>query len=230
MSLNRPSDQLVIPIFDVFVFVDWFGTLSSARFWESITTNDRHPLSSQMRTALEGLFIDRKNLVRAWMRGEVQDSEVIGSLQVRLPKRYRDDYLCRQLLRDCNAASIDPSMLRLLRELKYQAFVGVASDNMDCFLRATPAVLSGELKIDELIVSSQVGHLKAESPERFFGPTLETYGLKPRNAVLIDDCAETCERFREWGGRAFYFTDVETLESELRQQWSSILADARVVV
>lgn len=229
MIPRRPADQLVIRIYDVFVFVDWFGTLSTARFWESITTNDRHPLSSQMRTALEDLFVRRKELVRAWMKGEVPESEVIDSLQMRLPKRYRDDYLCRQLLRDCKTASIDPGMLRLVRELKRHAFVGVASDNMDCFLRATPAVLSGELRIDELIVSSQVGCLKAESPDTFFGPTLEIYGLEPRNAVLIDDCADTCQRFRAWGGHAFYFTDVETLESDLRDRWPTVLADARVL-
>ena len=217
---TRPPDQLVLPVFDAFVFVDWFGTLSTARFWDSITTNDRHPLATRMRGALEELFVRKKDLVRAWMRGEVPESEVIDSLQMQLPKGYRDDYLCRQLLRDCRAASINPDMLRLVRELRHRAFVAVASDNMDCFFRATPAVLSGELKIDELIVSSRVGFLKVESPERFFGPTLETYGLQPQNAVLIDDCRETCARFRAWGGHAFHFTNVGTLESDLRQQSS----------
>jgi hypothetical protein len=67
---TRRSDQLVLPIFDVFVFVDWYGTLSTARFWDSITTNDRHPLAFSLRGALEELFVQKKHLVRAWMRGE----------------------------------------------------------------------------------------------------------------------------------------------------------------
>ena len=73
------------------------------------------------------------------------------------------------------------------------------------------------MRIDEIIVSSQIGCLKAESPERFFGPTLETYGLRPENAVLIDDCRDTCDRFRAWGGRAFPFSNVGRLKSDLRQ-------------
>jgi hypothetical protein len=92
---------------------------------------------------------------------------VIDSLRLQLPRGYRDDYLSRQLRRDCRGASIDPDMLQLVRELRCYAFIGVASDNIDCFFRATPTVLIGELRIDEIIVSSQIGCLKAESPERF---------------------------------------------------------------
>jgi len=114
-------------------------------------------------------------------------------------------------------------MAELVRSLKRQAFVGVASDNMDCFIRATPKVLTGELAIDELIVSSEVGSLKAENPERFFGPTLERYGLEPDDAALIDDCHDTCVRFRQWGGHAFHFTDMTTLRAEIRDKWPAQL-------
>ncbi len=226
MNRDQWTGQCVLRIFDVFVFVDWFGTLSTARFWDRILLNARHPLSAQLADALEGLFRGRKEFVRAWMRGEVPEAEVIDSLQMRLPKRYRNDYLCRELLRDCRDAPIDPDMSELVRGLKRQAFVGIASDNMDCFIRATPKVLNGELTIDELIVSSEVGSLKAESPERFFGPTLERYGLEPRNAVLIDDCPDTCARFREWGGHAFHFTDVPSLRAEMRDKWPVRLTGA----
>jgi FMN phosphatase YigB (HAD superfamily) len=226
MSRAQPSGQFVLRLFDTFVFVDWFGTLSTARFWDRILLNNRHPLSAQLRDALDGLFRGRKEFVRGWMRGEVPEAEVIDSLQMRLPKCYRDDYLCRELLRDCREAPIDPDMSELINSLKSQAFIGVASDNMDCFIRATPKVLSGELAIDELIVSSEVGHLKAERPDKFFGPTLERYGLEPRNSVLIDDCPNTCDRFREWGGHAFHFTDVVELRKEIRNGWPTELAVA----
>lgn len=220
--MNRSPQQFVLNVFDVFVFIDWFGTLSTAQFWDSILLNDRHPLSNQLRDALEMLFRGRKEYVRAWMRGEVLDTEVVESLQMRLPKHYRDDYLCRELLRDCRSAAVNPAMSQLVRELKRYAFVGVASDNMDCFIKASPTVLSGELGIDELLVSSEIGSLKAESPDRFFGPTLERYSLSPENAVLIDDCADTCERFREWGGQAFHYTDIATLREQIRAHWPAM--------
>ncbi|WP_194838592.1 hypothetical protein [Nocardia sp. XZ_19_369] len=214
------SDQFVLPYFDVFVFLDWFNTLSTAQFWDSIVGNTNHPLSAQMRDALEELFCGRKGYVQEWMRGLVSDAEVIATLNVRLPARYRDDYLLRELLRDCRNAQIDPAMSSIVCELRPRAFLAVASDNMGCFLQAAPKVLTGELRIDELIVSSEVGSLKKESPELFFGPTLTRYGLQPRNAVLIDDCADTCEVFRAWGGSAFHFTgDPVLLRAQISAHW-----------
>jgi len=67
----------VLRIFDVFVFVDWYGTLSTARFWDRILLNERHPLATQLREALEDLFRGRKEFVRAWMRGEVPEAEAM---------------------------------------------------------------------------------------------------------------------------------------------------------
>lgn len=216
---SRSNAQLVLPLFDVFVFVDWFGTLSTTRFWDDITGNDRHPLSASLRISLESLFVGRRDFVRAWMRGDVSETEVIASLKLRLPSRYKDDYLCRALLRTCRSAEIDPDMASLIRLLRTQAFVAVASDNMDCFVKATPAVLSGEIQIDELIVSSQIGVLKAEDPDVFFGPILERYSLDRGNAVLIDDSSETCDRFADWGGHAFHFTNIQALRDDLTHRW-----------
>ncbi|WP_028478872.1 hypothetical protein [Nocardia sp. CNY236] len=78
-----------------------------------------------------------------------------------------------------------------------------------------PRVLTGELRIDELIVSSSVESLKKESPDRFFGPTLDRYGLTPADAVLIYDCADTCEIFRAWGGSAYHFTEPARLRTDI---------------
>ncbi|WP_280404755.1 HAD family hydrolase [Nocardia brasiliensis] len=213
------SNQFVLPFFDVFVFFDWYNTLSTAAFWDSIVLNDRHPLSAQLRDALEELFRGRKDYVRGWMRGAVTDAEVIATLNVTLPATYRDDYLLRKLLGDCKSAQIDPEMMGIVRELRQRAFLAVASDNMDCFVHAAPKVLTGELRIDELIVSSEVGSLKKESPQQFFGPTLERYGLDPARAILIDDCADTCEEFRSWGGHAFHFTTPATLRDDISSRW-----------
>ncbi|WP_406276597.1 hypothetical protein OH799_06075 [Nocardia sp. NBC_00881] len=76
-------------------------------------------------------------------------------------------------------------------------------------------MLTSELRIDELIVSSSVRSLKTESPDRFFGPTLDRYGRTPADAVLIDDCADTCQIFRDWGGSAYHFTEPGQLRSDI---------------
>ncbi|WP_331758484.1 hypothetical protein OG225_40640 (plasmid) [Nocardia sp. NBC_01377] len=219
---SRTSQQCVLPIFDVFVFFDWYNTLSTAQFWDSILASSRHPLSTALDAALEDLFRGRKDYVGAWMRGLVSDEEVITTLNVALPRRYGDDYLLRELLRDCRNATVDPDMADIVRDLRDRAFLAVASDNMACFAQAAPKVLTGELRIDELIVSSSVGSLKKESPDRFFGPTLALYGLEPANAILIDDCADTCEIFREWGGVAFHFTEPAKLRTDIEHLFPTL--------
>ncbi|MCP9618906.1 hypothetical protein FOH10_09965 [Nocardia otitidiscaviarum] len=213
--MNRDSAQGVLPIFSKFIFFDWYNTLSTANFWDSIIGNARHPLSSQMRAALEDLFRRRKPLVGEWMRGKYTDAEIIATLNVQLPARYRTDYLLRELLRDCRNAPVDPDMARIVRALRPSAFLAVASDNMACFVHAAPKVLSAELHVDELLVSSDVGSLKKEAPHRFFGPTLDRYGLAPADALLIDDCTDTCAVFRSWGGTAIHFTSATQLRLEL---------------
>jgi FMN phosphatase YigB (HAD superfamily) len=207
--------QLKLGLFPAVVFIDWFGTLSQTRFWESITESGRHPLASQMRFLVERLFVDEKELVTDWMRGELDDSEILGQLRMNLPRGYRSDFLERRLLEDCRKSSVDSGMSELVAELRQQAYVVIASDNMDCFWRSRPSVLNGSVAVDDLIVSSQVGALKAEDPASFFAPSLERFGMSFRDAVLIDDCAKTCAIFEARGGTAFYFRGVSTLVEEI---------------
>jgi FMN phosphatase YigB (HAD superfamily) len=210
--------QLGLRLFPAVVFIDWFGTLSTTKFWDSIVHNDRHPLAERMRSSLNQLFVEDKELVREWMRGNVDDKEILLHLHVTLPKRYRSDYLERKLLQDCRRSTVNSEMALLVAQLRQQAYVVVASDNMNCFWEAQPAVLSGSVTVDELVVSSQVGALKAEDPRRFFSPSLEKFGLSKTNAILIDDCPTTCRIFEDWGGTAFYFRTIGELVSEFNNR------------
>ncbi|MFC7621486.1 HAD family hydrolase [Microlunatus sp. GCM10028923] len=213
--MTKPSETTGQSVPPIFVFFDWYNTLSTAQFWDSILGDRDHPLAGPLNAAVEDLFRGRKEFVRAWMRGHVTDEQAIASLNLNLPNGYQDDYLLRELLRDCRDAKINPAMADIVRALRDRAFLAVATDNMDCFVRATPRALTSDLRIDELIVSSSVGALKKESPERFFGPTLERYGLTPADAVLIDDCADTCQIFRAWGGSAYHHTDPGRLRADI---------------
>ncbi|WP_329407683.1 hypothetical protein OG563_36770 [Nocardia vinacea] len=51
---------------------------------------------AQMCNALENLFRQRKPLVDEWVRGKHTDAEGVWP-----PVRYRDDYLLREMWRDC---------------------------------------------------------------------------------------------------------------------------------
>lgn len=221
MSKEVPARarQMVLPVFDKFVFFDWFGTLSTSRFWEQLLVSDKHPLSQPMRAATAELFSYRKHLVRKWMLGKVSDGDIVRALGVELPSsRYNADYLERELLRSCRQAAVLPRMAELVSMASSKAFIGIASDNMGCFAKASPWVLESSVRVDELLVSSELGIFKRDDPDVFFGPTLATYGLSARNALLIDDCAETCNAFEAWGGTALHFVDAEQASDWLGQR------------
>lgn len=216
-ALSRHDAQLVLPVYSAFVFFDWFGTVSHSRFWDDITGRPRHPLARPLRSAVEELFVNERDLVRMWMLGQATDDQVVARLDVSLPSNYRSDFLVRSLLRGCKNSDVDPTMAALVSETGEYAFTAIASDNMDCFVRATPAVLSGETRVDEVIVSSQVGAMKKDDPESFFGPTLRRYALDRSQAILIDDCLDTCHNFEAWGGRSIHFESPSQAVDALRR-------------
>jgi hypothetical protein len=47
-----------------------------------------------------------------------------------------------------------------------------------------------------------MGVLKSDSVERFFGRWLEDHELTFGEAILLDDCVETCKAFENAGGKA----------------------------
>ncbi|HEY1776349.1 MAG TPA: hypothetical protein VGG41_09345 [Solirubrobacteraceae bacterium] len=220
--------QTYLPIFDTIVFFDWYGTLSTSRFWDHITEAPGHALRRILDRRLEKLFSLEKETISLWMRGELADAEVVASLAVPLPRRYKKDYLYRALHRGCEASAVDPGMANLVRELRIRTFTAVATDNMACFLAASPAALREEAPVDAILSSSERGVLKADDPPRFFAPALQAAGMGFSDAVLIDDCARTCGAFRSFGGRAYHFESLPKLLEALRDDASpAVRAAAR---
>jgi FMN phosphatase YigB (HAD superfamily) len=213
--LASRAGQGYLPIFETIVFFDWFGTLSTSRFWDGITQARRHPLKRRLSERLQEFFSLEKETISLWMRGELTDADVIEHLGVPLPRHYREDYLHRALHRDCRASTVHPGMAELVRGLRSGALVAVATDNMACFLAAVPTVLDDEVPVDAILSSAERRVLKAEDPQRFFAPMLDATGFAFSQAVLIDDCVTTCAAFRELGGRAYQYTSVPRLLEEL---------------
>ena len=224
--LVEVSGQTYLPIFDTIVFFDWYGTLSTSRFWEDITEARRHALKGVLGARLRQLFSVEKETISLWMLGELTDADVVDKLDVPLPRHYKQDYLCRALYRGCAASLVHPGMAKLVRELRSRTLIAVATDNMACFLTAPPAVLSAEAPVDTILSSTERRTLKLDDPLRFFAPALQAAGLEFADAVLIDDCPRTCAAFRSSGGRAYHFQGFTQLLRELRSDPSRAVRDA----
>jgi HAD superfamily hydrolase (TIGR01509 family) len=220
---SSTSPDTSLPIWTSCVFVDWHGVLSEEVFWKSILTNETHELNRSLERAVRDLFGANEGLVENWMRGSVSMEQVVARLDVSLNRRYRADFLVRRLMADCRQMQPRSELLEPLRQRDANDRVlrTLATDNMDCFFSGAERLWKSPDRVfDGALCSSELGVLKAEDPQRFFGQWLEDHGLEPADALLVDDSAENCRAFERWGGTAVHYSCQERAVTEL-QAWLS---------
>jgi hypothetical protein len=196
------------------VFVDWHGVLSRDPFWISIRESATHPLRAQLDAGLAGIFARESAVANEWMKGLLSSEQIIDTMGIHLDGRFRDDFLSRRLDVDCAKMKVNAELFEVLRKIKAQASVVLATDNMDCFARTfdqartrrrrpkpeSETLADWAIICDDIICSSDVGALKAEDPIRFFGRWLAEHDLDFSDAALIDDRADNCAAFADQGG------------------------------
>lgn len=206
-----------LPFWRSAVFVDWHGVLCRDVFWFSILNDSSHPYHGRLRKATEQLFQNSPGLVQAWMRGQISSEDIIRSLGVRLDRRCRPDFLRRRLTDDCRRMTAHPQLLRELQVVRRDSFVVLATDNMDCFVERLRVGKDLESVIDVVLCSAQLGLLKTDGVDKFFGPWLEAHRLDFTNALLLDDNADICAAFVSAGGKAIVVRSIEQTVAELRR-------------
>jgi FMN phosphatase YigB (HAD superfamily) len=203
-----------LPLWPRVVFVDWHCVLSRDPFWISIRESATHPLRGQLEAGLAGIFAKESAVANEWMKGLLSSEQVIAAMDIQLDRRFRDDFLSRRLDVDCARMRVNVDLFELLRKIKAEASVVLATDNMDCFARTFDHVRARGRRwkpesetladwatiCDDIICSSDVGALKAENPLGFFGTWLADHGLQFTDAALIDDRADNCAAFASQGG------------------------------
>jgi hypothetical protein len=124
------------------------------------------------------------------MKGLLSPDQVITGMGIQLDRRFRDDFLARRLDIDCARMAVNAELFEVLRAIRAEAMVVVATDNMDCFARAFERARSRPRRrarpwetladwaviCDDIICSNQAGTLKSEDPQAFFGPWLAAHG------------------------------------------------------
>lgn len=202
-----------LPLFQRVIFVDWHGVLSRDPFWTSILESSTHPLRAQLEVKVSETF-SCEPIMHSWMKGLIPSQDVISQMAIKMDRRFRQDFLNRQLDIDCARMRINLDLVGVLRKFRPAVPVVLATDNMDCFANTFNRIRGSRRRrsleserladwaniCDDIICSSDVGVLKAEDPVGFFGSFLSEYGLQFSDALLIDDRADNCEAFRHYGG------------------------------
>jgi FMN phosphatase YigB (HAD superfamily) len=205
-----------VPLARRVIFSDWHGVLSRDPFWTSIRNSATHPLHAQLEAGMAGVFASERNTANEWMKGLLSSDQVITEMGIQLNRRFHDDFLARRLDLDCAKMKVNAELFEMLRHLRAEAMVVIATDNMDCFARAfehartrkrhrnkdRETLADWAVICDDIICSSQAGTLKSEDPQTFFGPWLTAHGVGFADAVLIDDRADNCATFTAQGGTA----------------------------
>jgi FMN phosphatase YigB (HAD superfamily) len=169
------------------VFVDWYNTLSTSRFWQQ---RPGCRLSAADSARVERSVFGRAELLRRWMLGMMASEDVCawaaGGLSLAAADLLADlEHNCRRMEFD------DPAAVHALRAIREHGIkVVLATDNMDAFARWTvPALHLGDI-FDAVLDSASIGTLKGDvagghSP--FFSPWLSDERTAPAEAVLVDD-------------------------------------------
>lgn len=186
------------------VFIDWHGVLSDDLFWWTIVSSPDHWFHADLAGAVHELFTERRSLVESWMRGQATAEEVVATLRGPDDKRCREGYLLRRLRADCARMRVRSTVLDVVRALPPLTLTLIATDNMECFAESAGRIPPLHA-FDGVACSSDLGVLKAEDPEAFFGAVLSDHGLEPHHALLVDDSAANCGAFEAWGGTALHF-------------------------
>jgi hypothetical protein len=235
--------MIQMPLWGRVIFSDWHGVLSRDPFWVSIRGSATHPLHAKLEAGVDGVFNSEKVLANEWMKGLLSSGQIIDEMGIQLDRRFRGDFLARRLDLDCARMRVNIELFELLRLMRAEAMVVIATDNMDCFTRAFeqaqrrkrgPAnerttMADWAIICDDLICSSHVAALKAEDPQAFFGPWLAASGMLFADAVLIDDRVDNCAAFAACGGTAIRWrmgTDKISDISSALKQWLDARAQA----
>ncbi|MGF6881760.1 FMN phosphatase YigB (HAD superfamily) [Nocardia sp. GP40] len=200
------------------IFCDWHGVLCRKPYWHSIIDDPAHPHQAILSRHLETLFTNGNAEGREWMCG-VRSSRTIVTDLAASHTTLDVEQLLTVLSEDIGRMPVAPDLLRTLTQARSDALVVLATDNIDAFASAirththtprrqdqtTPTLVSSATVFDDLLSSSDLGVLKSQDPQRFFGPWLKQAGLRFADALLIDDRADNCAAFQAHAGLALHW-------------------------
>ena len=160
---------------------------------------------------LNKLIFDSDSSVRA-STGEISSEEHWISVIQRL-KRPADE---RQTIRDEFFAGdiVDRTLLEYIRSLRGKYKTGLISnawgDLRDFIVRE-----KFDDAFDKMIISAEVGAMKPEP--KIFQIALDAFGVKPKEAVFVDDFKLNIEGCEKVGIKGIHFKDPETALQQLKK-------------
>lgn len=201
------------------IFFDWNKTLSVSLFWSHMNPYSGHKYASYHKKLITALFVDNKNLINPWMRGEYDTKQIMDILSplVGLSSKILEE----ELIISCkNQSYVDPVVPKLIGEVKNKGIkVVIATDNMDTFRNYTVPSMNLETLFDDLLISCELKTLKGDHDEDsipFFNQYLSKNDLTYKDVVLLDDCTDETGVYEKLGLKINQITSSKVLVSLLK--------------
>jgi FMN phosphatase YigB (HAD superfamily) len=174
-----------------FVFVDWFGVLSTNYYW---------CIQSQKSKLLKewcDCVFDDADVLNEWMRGKY-NLRYLTEFRVKV----NEDFITETFLKDIEHYKPDRVLLESLNNLFPNSKKILVTDNMSLFEHILKEYDYLNSYFYKIYLSHEIGLLKNDKPTSLFDFILKDLGRNDfRNCLLIDDHQANCQNFKERGGR-----------------------------
>lgn len=111
--------------------------------------------------------------------------------------------------------SLDKRLLAMILELKKKYKVAILSNAASTYLKEIMHEAGIDVLFDEIVISSEIGYIKPS--KEIFVHTLNKLGVKPSEAVFIDDNESFCQAAERLGIKSFYYTGYDLLINSLKE-------------
>lgn len=189
------------------LFVDFDGTLTSDRYWRSLT-KEKNDIVQRV------FFGEDKTIVGEWMRGGYTAEEVNKIVAKALNMSY--EKVWEIFVSDCQTIKISDELLRSLASLMQKYRTVLITGNMDSFTRFTIPALSLDEHFHHISNSFYEEIHKTDNDGELFSRWSEKLGIPLIDSILIDDQSKCCKIFERLGGMAYKTSSPEETERILK--------------
>jgi FMN phosphatase YigB (HAD superfamily) len=174
-----------------FVFVDWFGVLSTNYYW--CVQSQKNKL---LKDWCDCVFNDVE-ILNEWMRGN-HSLKYLTEFRVKVS----EDFITKTFMEDILHYKPDNDLLEFLDKLFPNARKILVTDNMSLFEHILNEYGYLNSYFYKMYFSHVIGFLKNDKPISLFDFILKDLGQKDfQNCILIDDSPANCQNFKNRGGR-----------------------------
>jgi FMN phosphatase YigB (HAD superfamily) len=202
------------------IFIDWNKTLSFDLFWGHLQ-DTTHPLHKHVSKIEKWLFLDHRDVISPWMRGEYVVEDIVG--QMHRDTGVDSHVIFDELKKSCEEMTFCVSGIEeLIREIRKKGIkVVIATDNMDTFPRFTVPSLELDKVFDGILDSHTIKHLKDDEKPAdkilFFDQYLTENNYSYKDVVLLDDSPDSTGKYDRLGFERILIDGPESLQKILEE-------------